>query len=539
MDPRLQAPPTGVFLGLPQGPYADPNFTNTTLTRASNRILSYVSGTAFVPAFTPDGFNFDGNNTLLAWPPVDPAHIAIGVTPPLVPGVPASPLPAITSFTPTIGPVGTSVTITGTDFTGATGVSFNGTAALFLTGSNTTITTQVPTGTTTGKVAVTTAGGTATSAADFTVTVSGPTVTNVTPNSGPTAGGTVVTIDGTNFVPGFTGVNFVPTGGTAGLGNAATLITCSSTTSCIATSPAGAPGKVHVLVTVGGVESPKTPADDFTYNPPTVTNVTPNNGPTAGGTVVTIAGTDFAPGATGVNFVPTGGTAGLGNAATLITCSSTTSCTATSPAGAAGKVHVLVTVGGVESPKTPADDFTYNAPAIAPTVVSVTPSSGTTAGGTVVTIAGNDFVVGGTTFTFGGTAATGVSCTSTISCSAVTPAHVVGPVDVTATTLGGSGTLVAGFTYVTPPPPVPTITSFTPTSGNSGTTVTINGTNFTGFTSITFGANNTPVRSVTSSSNTQLVVVVGTGVNTGPIKVTTPGGTATSAANFTKKGKAN
>ena len=541
MDPRIQAPAVPpLFLGTPQGAYFDPNFTNTTLTRAADRILSYVSGTPFVGGSTPDGFNFDGNNTLLAWPPADPAHIAIGVTPPLPVGAPVAPLPVITSFTPLLGPVGTSVTITGTDFTGASDVSFNGTAAFFMKASATAITALVPTGATTGKVTVTTAGGTASSAADFTVTVLAPTVTSVTPTSGPTAGGTVVTITGTDFstVPGETKVNFIAGGSAATLANEATGLSCATTTSCTATSPAGAPGKVDVHVTVLGVQSPNTPADSFTYNPPTVTAINPSSGPTAGGTVVTITGTDFsiAAGATTVNFIPGGASAGPSNVATAVSCASTSSCTATSPAGTAGQVDVHVTVGGVQSPNTPADNFTYVAPAVPPTVVSVTPASGSTAGGTPVTIAGNDFVVGGTTFTFGGTAATGVTCTTTISCSAVTPAHAAAAVSVVATTSAGSGTLVAGFTFVAPVN-APTITSFTPTSGNSGTTVTINGTNFTGVTSITIGG--VPVRTVTSSTDTQLVVVAGTGLATGPVTVTTPNGTATSATNFQKKGKAN
>ncbi len=80
------------------------------------------------------------------------------------------PAPSITSFTPTSGPVGTSVTVTGTNLTGATAVAFHGTAATtFAAASATKITATVPAGATTGKVAVTTPGGTATSTASFTV----------------------------------------------------------------------------------------------------------------------------------------------------------------------------------------------------------------------------------------------------------------------------------------------------------------------------------------------------------------------------------
>ncbi|MBZ5723101.1 MAG: IPT/TIG domain-containing protein [Acidobacteriia bacterium] len=77
--------------------------------------------------------------------------------------------PKITSFTPPSGPVGTPVTITGTGLLQATKVTFNKVVATFTVVSDTTITTTVPTGATTGKIAVTTPGGVANSAQSFTV----------------------------------------------------------------------------------------------------------------------------------------------------------------------------------------------------------------------------------------------------------------------------------------------------------------------------------------------------------------------------------
>nr|WP_230678909.1 T9SS type A sorting domain-containing protein [Hymenobacter properus] len=80
--------------------------------------------------------------------------------------------PVVTSFTPTSGPVGTVVTITGTDFTAASTVSFNGTAATAVTfNSTTSLTATVPTGATTGPITVATAYGSSTSTTSFTVTV--------------------------------------------------------------------------------------------------------------------------------------------------------------------------------------------------------------------------------------------------------------------------------------------------------------------------------------------------------------------------------
>jgi len=93
----------------------------------------------------------------------------------------------ITSFAPTSAPVGTVVTLTGTGFTGATAVAFNGTTtAIFVVVSATQITAEVPSGATTGTIAVTTPGGTGTSATSFTVTVPAVT-TKVTLKVAPTS----------------------------------------------------------------------------------------------------------------------------------------------------------------------------------------------------------------------------------------------------------------------------------------------------------------------------------------------------------------
>jgi hypothetical protein len=88
----------------------------------------------------------------------------------LTSNVPFRVIPQITSFSPTSGPVGTSVVITGESFKGATSVTFGGVKApSFTVNSYTQITATVPTGAKTGKIGVTTPGGTATSAGTFTV----------------------------------------------------------------------------------------------------------------------------------------------------------------------------------------------------------------------------------------------------------------------------------------------------------------------------------------------------------------------------------
>ncbi len=115
--------------------------------------------------------------------------------------------PTITSLTPTSGPVGTSVILTGSDFSGATAVTFGGAAASFSVDSAAQITATVPAGATTGRVTVTTAGGTAASPRQFTVTAPAPApaVVFFSPAAGPV--GTSVTIIGAGFI-GATAVRF-------------------------------------------------------------------------------------------------------------------------------------------------------------------------------------------------------------------------------------------------------------------------------------------------------------------------------------------
>ncbi len=261
------------------------------------------------------------------------------------------------------GAVATPVTITGTNFATGDTVSFGGVAATGVTVvSASKITATAPRSMTAGTVDVTVTGpgGTSTkSTADqFTYvydpsSAPAPTVTGVSPSSGPAAGGTAVTVTGTNFASGDT-VSF---GGVAAGG-----VTVASASSLSATSPAGS-GTVDVTVTGTGGTSTKSTADQFTYAgtppAPTVTGVSPSSGPAAGGTAVTVTGTNFASGDT-VSF---GGVAAGG-----VTVASASSLSATSPAGS-GTVDVTVTGTGGTSTKSTADQFTYTVSA--PVITSV------------------------------------------------------------------------------------------------------------------------------------------------------------------------
>src|SRR3970282_1664870 len=102
---------------------------------------------------------------------------------------------------------------------------------------------------------------------------------------------------GTGFINPVTSVTF---GGTAG------TVTAESATSITVTVPAGSAGAVNGVATTPHTQA-ATATNGYTYNPlPTITSITPNNGPLAGGNSVVIAGTGFINPVTPVTF---GGTA--------------------------------------------------------------------------------------------------------------------------------------------------------------------------------------------------------------------------------------
>jgi hypothetical protein len=118
-----------------------------------------------------------------------------------------------------------------------------------------------------------------------------------------------------------------------------------------------------------------------------------------------------------------------GTAATSVTFNSATQLTAITPARSAGLVNVVVTNPDTQS-ATATNAFTYTVPG--PLLVSVSPASGVTTGGTTVTLTGSGFQ-NGATVTFDGIAATGVTFVSSTQLTAVTPAHATESVEVRVT----------------------------------------------------------------------------------------------------------
>ncbi|MGW9075701.1 IPT/TIG domain-containing protein [Streptomyces kronopolitis] len=404
--------------------------------------------------------------------------------------------PVLSSVSPNTGPAagGTVVTLSGTGLAGATAVRFGSVSASFTVVSSTQITAVAPAGTGTVQVTVTTPGGTSNGVAFTYTSVAAPALSSVSPNSGPAAGGTAVTLTGS----GLTNASAVRFGSTP-----ATSFTVVSDTVITAVAPAGT-GTVQVTVTTPGGTSNGL---SYTYVvAPTLTAVSPNQGPTSGGNTVTLTGTHL----TGTTAVAFGTTP-----AVSFTVVSPTQITAVAPASVAGVVSITVTGPGGTS-TLPNSYFFVNAPVL----TAVTPLSGPLAGGNTVTLVGSSLVEA-TAVRFGSTAATSFTVVSDSQITAVVPAGLAGPVQVTVTTAGGTSNPVT-YTYLTPP----VITSLSPTQGSTsgGSTVTLTGSNFSQATKVFFGSQ--PV-GFTLVSDTHLVADVPAGAP-GPVNVTVvgPGGTS-------------
>ena len=306
----------------------------------------------------------------------------------------------------------------------------------------TTITVTTPAALAAGPVNVTVKddGGMVTPSTKFTY-VAVPAGLSMSPTSGPTDGGTVVTITATDGLTGTTSVTF---GGVPGTN----IVNTSDTSITVDTPPSPtllSPSTVTVVVTsAGGTASP---SQQFSYfvAPVKVTSVTPNAGPVTGGGPVVITGQGFT-GATSVNF----GTA----SATGVTIANDKTIDATIPASAlpgnkTGTVFVEVTAPGGTSPPVVQAEYTYE---VTPTVTSIFPTVGPTTGGQAITIDGTDF--GPDSVVTLGSGASAATATDVVvaangdSLTAVTGAHPTpGPVDVNVTDAGGTGTLTNGYTY--------------------------------------------------------------------------------------------
>jgi IPT/TIG domain-containing protein len=429
-------------------------------------------------------------------------------------GLPASAVetpsaPTITSITPIEGSTkgGTRVTITGTGFVTGSTVKFasnDATSVTFVSATELKVTSPAGTAGAVSVSVILPSEETAVLASAFTYKVP-PTISSITPNIGPPSAGNTIVIAGNSY-----GKGVKVTFGTV----AATSVVLNSSSQLTVTVPANTVGTYNVTVTdADGLKATMT--NGYSYVAPAISSLTPPQGPVAGGTQVTIAGSGFLSGAT-VTF---GGTA-----ATSVTVVSSTQVQATTPAGSpsGGSVAVVLTnPGGL----TATSSFTYIPP---PTISSLNPASGNVQGGTRVTFAGTGFL-SGATVTFGGLAATSVTFTSSTQIAATTPAYsnnTGGPVPVVLTNPDGQSAS-SSFDYIGSQ----TLTSISPVSGPAagGISVDIYGSGYTPTTQILFGDNS--ATAVTLVNSLHITCTLPAGIGTVNVSAFTPGAGSASLAN--------
>ena len=411
--------------------------------------------------------------------------------------------PTLAAFAPASGAPGVSVTLTGSHFTGATGVLFGRTHANSITVvSDTEIKAVVPWDGATGPITVTGPAGTITSAAAFHVAPSfisnpasygyrfGSTLAEMTPVTG--APYTTVKLTGLNF----TGATAVTVGG------AAATFTVDSNTQITASVPVGVTKGPFVVTTPGGAA---TTVGDFTVtaNLPTLT-VAPASA--TAGSVVTLTGSGFLT-ATAVTF--------NNLAAAGFTVASDTSLTAQVPSGPSSGPVAVVTAGGTVTSTGP---FTVLAPSLA------APPAGIAGSGLAVT--GSGFL-DATTLTFNGAAVKGFTVADNSHLTFIIPALAQsGAYTLSVTSPEGTS---PGVTCAVTVPPVPATAAFTPASGDVGATVTVNGQYLTGTTAVTLNGVGAPFAVV---NDHQITFTVPATASTGVISVTTASGTWTSTQTF-------
>jgi hypothetical protein len=251
----------------------------------------------------------------------------------------------IQAIIPALGPEagGTDVGISGTGFTDATGVTFDGVDATFTVVADDQISATTPAGSGDVDVVVTTPSGSSPAATFSFLPV--PEVTSISPSSAPSNVFTQVVITGS----GFTAVQAVSFDGTA-----ASVFTVDSDTQITVTVPPGSPSTVDITVTTPGGTSATSADDEYTYDTPMpeVKSVDPAHGPSGGSTGVTIKGLGFT-NASDVSF-------GQGNSVPFVFVDDAT-ITTSSPGGNPGDtVDVLVTTPVGTSDPTLLDEFVYD-----------------------------------------------------------------------------------------------------------------------------------------------------------------------------------
>ncbi len=219
-----------------------------------------------------------------------------------------------------------------------------------------------PAGEGTNKPVVLTTGGQDSNSVSF--SYSPPVLSGITASSFPTAGGTIITITGSGF-----GLN-----PEVSIGSQSATVQATGTTHSriLCTLPAGEGTSQLVQVTVAGQVSNSLSLD---YDPPALTSISPSTGPTSGGTLLTLTGSNFGLTQTvriGERIATASGPQQHGRLVVSL------------PEGGGAGLPVSVQVGARSSNLL---TFAYLPPAI----TTVSPSTGPMSGGTLITIQGTNF----------------------------------------------------------------------------------------------------------------------------------------------------
>ena len=375
--------------------------------------------------------------------------------------------PVITNISSSTGTTlgGELVTINGTDLNHNTSVSFNGTLAVINSITATQIVCTTPAHVA-GNITMTIQTSYGSTTTNFTY-ISPPAITNITPSSRTTLGTSSVTINGTDL-----SYNPVVT-----IDGSAVLITSYNNNQIVVTAPAHVAGDVQVVVTTAYGSSNSVTLKYI--NPPTIISISSSTGTTIGGELVTINGTDLS-----YNPIVT-----FDGSAAIITSYNNNQIVCTTPAQTAGDAVIIIQT----SYGSTTGLFNYISP---PAITSISSNTGSTLGGSSVTINGTDLSYN-TIVTFNGTLAT-INSVSNTQIVCITPAQTAGNAIITIQTTYGSTT--TNFNYISPP----AYSSISQSTGSTlGTTsVIIYGNNLSYNPIVTFDGS---AAVITDISNSQLI----------------------------------
>jgi len=405
--------------------------------------------------------------------------------------------PSIASVSPANGPtVGdTTITISGQNFGTAASVLVGSSACSIVSQTHTIIRCKTPSGAGIQKL-VKVAVASLSSSEIVNFNYDPPSISSVTPSTLLTQGGQVITLTGVNF----------HTGGLINVGSSACtspVYVNDATVRC--TAPAGDGANVPVVITVSEVASNTWMLN---YQVPTITTISPANGPTIGGTRVTVTGSNFG----------LFGRVSIGGASCTDFSHTHTTIVCYLPAGMGATNAVIVTqAGGQES--TNSVNFAYNPPVIS----SLNPTSSPTNGGGNLVISGSNFGVSGTVI-LGGTSCSAVGsgfAQTSITCQIPQGQGANVPLVVT---VGGQSTTSTAFSYN--PPALTSVSGSTPTGG--GVLITLIGTSF-GLAggSVSIGGQNCPV-SAGSRTHSQILCTLPAGRGSVPVTFTVDSRTSNS-----------